>query len=288
MSATVDLSKKSMLVGLKISQWGARKFDRGASREVWTTHNATAESGRFSKSLMPLAAERLAITRNANEARAFYYANTLPWGDDGLRILPTENYMDFAAKMAKFKNTHERLVSTFCGKYPALKEAARFALGTLFSEADYPHESRIRESYAFEVVVRPMVVSNDFRCALADDEVERIKAAIEEEVNGAVRLAVRDVWERLHEAVKKMADKLAEPDAIFRDTLVGNIQELVDVLPRLNLTKDPALDNVLSEVRDKLAKRDPDTLRKDVEERKDTAKEAAALLEKIAGYGGLQ
>src|SRR5512141_2772026 len=149
MSGTIDLSKKSMLVGLKISQWGARKFDRTASREVWATHGASSESGRFSKSLMPLATERLAIARNANEARAFYYANTLPWGDDGLRILPVENYMDFAGKMSGFKNRHDKLVDDFCRKYPALKEAARFALGTLFSEADYPHEANIRNAYSF-------------------------------------------------------------------------------------------------------------------------------------------
>lgn len=281
----IDLSKKSMLVGLSISQWTARKFDRAASREVWTTHGATSDSGRFSKALLPCANELQAIATNANDARAFYYANTLPWADDGLRILPVENFIEFSGKMSQYKNNHERLVGIFNEKYPALKDAARFALGTLFSEADYPHESRIKDKFAFKVSVRPMVVSQDFRCTLADDEVAKIQTDIAAEVNQSVQDAMKDVWDRLHDAVKKMADKLSEPEAIFRDTLVENVRELVDVLPRLNLTDDPALTAVINEVRDKLTGREPDQLRKDKDARQDAAAQAAALLEKISGYG---
>jgi hypothetical protein len=283
----LDLGKKAMLVGLKISQWTARKFDAGASREVWDKHNAKPCSGRFSKALMPGAAEREAITRNANEARAFHYSNTLPWEDDGLRILPAANYLKYSGEMAKFKNRHESLVKEFAAKYPALKKEAKKELGTLFSEDDYPSDSMIKGNFSFQVAMRPMVVSDDFRCQLGDDEVKKIQQQISAEVKGAMQSAAKEVWDRLYGAVKKMADTLHEPDKIFRDTLVGNIQELVDTLPRLNVMDDPALTDIIREVKDKLAGREPDKLRKDAKARKSAEAEANGILAKMAGLGAV-
>ena len=57
-----------------------------------------------------------------------------------------------------------------------------------------------------------------------------------------------------------MAEKLANPDAVFRDSLVNNLVELVDLIPARNFTADPELDQLARATRDKLANLDPENL----------------------------
>ena len=81
------LSTRAMLSGLTIRQWTARKLDKRVTAEVAATHGTDSHVGRYNKSLV--AKESLAaIVAAANAARALHYARTLPWLDDGARILP--------------------------------------------------------------------------------------------------------------------------------------------------------------------------------------------------------
>jgi len=69
---------------------------------------------------------------------------------------------------------------------------------------------------------------------------------------------------RKQPATTDMAEKLGNPDAVFRDSLVNNLVELVDLIPALNFTVDPELDQLARATRDKLANLDPENLRTDL------------------------
>ena len=93
-----------------------------------------------------------------------------------------------------------------------------------------------------------------------------------------------DCFNRLHDVVRKAADKLTDKTAIFRDSLITNIQDLVDLLPRLNLTGDPRLEDLRREVADKLLGYEPEALRRDQFARQETAQAAEKILAAMAGY----
>ena len=59
--------------------------------------------------------------------------------------------------------------------------------------------------------------------------------------------------------------------------------KLVDVMPKLNVTGDPELEQLTAEVRTSLLV-DPKDLRKSDTVRTDTAKAAAAIAQHMAGY----
>src|SRR5262249_46627308 len=69
----------------------------------------------------------------------------------------------------------------------------------------------------------------------------RIRAEIEANVNANVAAAVRALWQRVHDAVSAMATRLElyEPgdgESVkakhpFRDTLVSNLRDIVELLP---------------------------------------------------------
>jgi hypothetical protein len=72
----------------------------------------------------------------------------------------------------------------------------------------------------------------------------------------------------------------------FRDSLVDNVRDLVDLLPRLNVTADPVLDNTAQKMRDMLCAYDAQLLREDTNLRHTVAKSADEILSAMAGYTG--
>ena len=94
---------------------------------------------------------------------------------------------------------------------------------------------------------------------------------------------MKEPFKRLHEVVRKMATTLADSDAIFRDSLVTNVEELLETLPKLNLTNDQVLTDMCTEIQQELVVT-PDILRANKNVRSDIAAKAAAIQANLAGF----
>jgi hypothetical protein len=279
----MELNEKAMLVNLTISQWTARTIDRKATWEVLEKNGASRDSGRFNKLLVELSSVKR-YQRAVNEARTFHYENTLPWSDDGTRILPAANYLKYTAEMRSLKAQFQEAVDDFIQEFPALVKQAQRTLGGLFNPSDYPHPHTLRGKFALDTHFFPLPDRGDFRVQLGADEQKAIQDQITTRVNESVKAAMADTWQRLHGAVKHMTEKLRDKDAIFRDSLIGNIKELCDLLPKLNLTDDPNLTKAIEDAKGALADLDPQELREDEAKRRDAAQAADDILSKMAGY----
>ena len=75
-----------------------------------------------------------------------------------------------------------------------------------------------------------------------------------------------------------MVDRLNEPDSRFHASLVTNIGELVDLLPRLNVNQDEELNRFAGEIRDRLCGFTARDLKKNEILRAATANDAAQIL----------
>lgn len=283
MNTEKTLTEKAMLVRVSISQWTARRHDAQATREVIENHGASSDAGRFNKALVDPNSLR-PIQKIANEARTFHYSQTLPWGDDDSRILPAENYLEYTKALRDLTDRFETAARDFAAEYPALIERARSALNGLFRADDYPNPGDILRRFAFSVSVSPLPDASDFRVSLGTEETARIRAQIERDTQAAVAAAMRDLWERLRDVIAHAAERLRNRDAIFRDSLIGNIAELCALIPRLNLTGDPALAELADLAARTLGTQDPDDLRRSELARSLAAKDADAILAKMAAY----
>ena len=277
------ISKKAMLARLSISIWSARKLDKTATAKVKEEYQTSSDAGRYNKALIATNALKK-VQSAAGDARTFHYQQTLPWNDDGARILPAANFFAYSEGMRKHKAAFQAAVSEFLTEYPALVEDAKIRLNSLFVQSDYPSTENIVSKYSFETQVDPLPDANDFRVDLGDAEVSRIKAELDARSQQAQAAAMKDVWSRLHTAVSAMAERLSTPDAIFRDSLVGNIVELVDLLPRLNIAGDTELDRLTREVYARLTAYEPETLRTDKKTRQTVANDCAEIMSKMCGY----
>lgn len=81
-----------------------------------------------------------------------------------------------------------------------------------------------------------------------------------------------------------MVERLHDPKAIFRDTLVSNIVDLVNLLPALNVAEDPDLESMRSRVESILAGLKAEDLREDKALRQETAKDAESILRDMQAY----
>ena len=288
----VCITEKAMLIALNVSQPSFKIQDREIARQVAAQHGADGNVGEYKKH--SIAKEALAEVRGiAGDARTFHYAQTLPWLDKGFRILPAANYLPYKIKMREFKNAFESAVKRFAKAYPRYREEAKAFLKGICKIEDYPDPDSVAGLFSFDIDVAQIPKGDDFRVALGLDEEEKLKKEIDDKKDRAFEEATQDLWSRLHAAVSHMRDRLesysvdsasGKVTAPFRDSLVENLRDLVDVLPRLNVTGDANLARTCQELRDSLCVSDAQALRDDPAARQKTAETAKAVADKMAGY----
>jgi hypothetical protein len=294
------LSSRAMLCTVSISAWSGYKYDREASEELADIHGADKDSGRFNKRLVPRK-ELEEITRLIGLARRDHEFVTLPWSDNGYRVLPAAAYMDHTETMrrhaAEFKAAIGRLLVRF---EELVKNQSR--LGTLFKVGDYPgmrdeggglrftFPDELRARFSFETRVLPLPNADDFRVSMGDEDRERIKRQITQSIQASLRVGTRELWQRLYKVVEHMSQRMSEYNAAedghkprLYDSMITNIVEIVDVLPKLNIAGDTELDRMAGEVRRSLVI-DPQELRKSASARSDTARAAVDIAQRMAAY----
>lgn len=291
----MDITSKAMLVSLTIKTWSGSKIDKRVSQDVADQHGADRDAGNYSKKLV--AKDALAEIKSiSGEARSLNYQYTLPWSQDGARILPSAMHAKYSSEMREIQDRFEREVKSFLADYAYQIGIARNRLGTMFNEADYPSPQEIEGKFGWEIKVMPVPSGNDFRVNLSAEMTAAIRKDIEESSAKAVQDANRSLFDRVVKTVTHMAESLEDYAEVrdtdgkikkinpFRDSVVGNIEELVGLLPALNVTGDPVLTNVTNDIKNRLLKGTAQAFREDDNLRKAVAKDARKILEDMEGY----
>ena len=96
------ITERAMLAAVHISIWTAIKHDRKVSRQVANEHGAPERAGRYNKKLLSGAARLDDLRSLAGQIRQSFYKITLPWSDEGYRLLPAHFYFDWTQQMREF------------------------------------------------------------------------------------------------------------------------------------------------------------------------------------------
>lgn len=247
----MTLNNKAMIVTLNVSCWTARKQDRRVAQEVDAAHNAK-DAGRYNKLLIdkkyldPL-------TSHAGAIRQYHYKMTLPWMDNGGRLLPSKLFMEYRNGLDQLKTKFEILINDFIVMYDrTLVQDTRMRLGTLYDPGDYPPGSELRAKFGVETDILPVPSGADFRVDVANSEVARIQEEITRRVNERQKQAMQEAWARVREVVSTIYERTSADKAVIRESLMDNATELVRLLPGLNISDDPALTLLTTEITDKL------------------------------------
>lgn len=260
-------------------------------------HNATDDAGRYNKLL--IAKEGIEeINRVTGAARTAHYDLTMPWYDDGSRVLPTVHYDEYTKTMRGFRVEYEAAVKKFADGYPQLIEDAKSRLKGMFNAADYPDPMEMSiyvwkknpfGRFMFDIKVFPCPDAADFRVNLAEEHAQDIKADLERRMKDALEHAMEEPLYRITEKVGAMVERLTaykpakagsgkRSEGTFRDSLVENIRELVALLPAFNLTDNKKLTELTARMASELCQHDAQVLRDDEAARNATKKAAKAIL----------
>ena len=290
--ASNTLAARAMIVSLTISQWSGRRLDRQITDEINSQHNAAADAGRYNKMLVDRSALE-PIAKIASAARAEFNERTLPWLDGGSRIMSNQLYMEHGAWFRRVKGEFESAVADFVAAYPKHVADAQRRLNGMFRVDDYPVPYDIEAKFSIDMRIMPVPSADDFRVAMSEAQAAAIRADIEEHVQKATKTAVSDVYRRVADVTGRMVDRLnahkpaegkgSKSEGIFRDSLVENVRDLINILPSLNITQDPDLAAMADKLAP-LAAYDAAVLRQDEGKRRDVAAEAQKILDDVAGF----
>lgn len=278
----MSISDKALLVNLSIRQWIGKRIDKRATETVEATHLTEKKSGNFTKKLLPGAKELEDIQRLSGALRVFFYEQTLPWCSDGSRIISSKNYIDFTTDFRNKKSEFDRAVAEFLYSYPTLKEQAKIKLGDLYKEHEYPDMTELELAFSCDVTFMPVPDVKDFRVELSEQE----KQTFLDSMAKVESQALRDCWNRMHEVVTKAVVKLSEPEAVFRDSLISNIQEICTLMPKLNVTDDPNLETMSKDIQIVVSKLNPEMCRDNSHARNQAAEKLDNILDKMSVFMG--
>ena len=288
-----DISDVAMLATLRITRWGANRTDKEASAEVAASTGANPRSVRVVKKLIPEEYTRK-INAGATKARTAFYRYTLPWLDNGTRILPVELYSQFMAEFVPAKNEFDSAVHEFVTDLDAIYLASEQDLKTLYKAGEMPSADEVKRMFSIRCPVQPFSSPEgfkDFRVKLSEEAISVMQEDFKREMNEQLREALLSAYKRIGETVGKMVTNLAEygqpiPGSkkrrFFHESMIQNVRDMADVLKGLNITNDPTLDEIADEILCELTVYDADDLKSDDELRESVRQSAEKIMEKAS------
>jgi len=289
-----NIASSAVLIDLSISTWTGRKLDKRASNDVTAQNNAAKGVANVHKKLLGDCAELDAVQKFAANARNAHYAMTMPWSDLGMRLCPTKKYIDangYERTMTELQTEFARLTEAFLNAYDWEIQNAQLKLGALFSSDDYPSRDSLAAKFKFRFVAIPLPDAGDWRLDIGNEAAVAMREQYEKFYGDQLREAMADVWKRAHEALTKMSERLDYADSttkkVFRDTLVTNVQEIVDLLDAMNITADPAMTEAHKRLDAAMQGITPDALREDAYLRAQTKRQVDDVRKIIDNLPGL-
>lgn len=270
----MSISSSSILAELNISVWTANKLDKRITNDVLVANGATnLDAGQFRKNLMSGTTLRKDIADFAASCRLWHNTTTLPWADRGARLLPTSLFLDYKAEANKRKARFDHMVEHFLREYPQLQAKAQAHLGALYDPSDYPSVEEVASKFGYRMVFTPLPEAGDFRLDIATEDLELMKQQYEAALNERITEAMQSQWDKLHDMLTRMSEKLVEPDGEdkrrWHDTFIGNARDMCNMLGHLNVTKDPKLDEAKRKLELAIHGVEIDDIKEDVAVRED-------------------
>lgn len=281
------LQTSSMILRLHISMYTGRKADKKTREEVLADKGARSKgAASVYKSLFAGDQDLDSITAYASHARRRVAALTVPWGDNGDRLLATKSFFDVSAELSSLRAEFEARVALFSVNYGNKISNAAFALGDLFNRDEYPHPDEIVHKFAFSYSFEPVPDSGDFRVDLQNDALTMLRESYQKAADQRLEAAMQDVWTRVIDETTRLRDKMIVPDKgnrprIFETTLDG-FKELIGSLDALNITNDPQLETIRVQLHNALDPLDIDSLRESDSVRVVVKEQMQRVLDKFA------
>ena len=287
-----NLSSSAILIDFSVSQWTGRKLDKRASEEVEVSNSASLGVANVHKRIMGKCPELDAIHKFVGNLRNSHYSMTLPWSDQGLRIVTTMGLEKYTKAMTERQQQFEKLVDKFIQVYATRINEAETTLGNLFVSDDYPSLEMMQSKFGWRLNFMPIQESGDFRVDIGNWQAEILKEQYTKYYDTQYTNAMNDLWDRLYKPLARMSERLDYPEdadkdtkKVFTKTLVSNVTEVLDLLKAFNVNDDRDMEMAHKKLRHALNGITPEALREDDHLRLDTKRSVDEVIKTLPTIG---
>ncbi len=288
----MSLENRALLIKVSKHTVTFSVTDKQATRETAEHHNSDITMGKYIKNIIPK--EKLEhLRKTINRVTPFVNTYTSPWLDGGWRLLPVELYERVEKGLRDINQEIEIALDNFCSNYEMSKEVAKNRLGSLFNPSEYPSTDEVRSKFGIDVFFNPIPTKDDIRIEASKEQIEEIKKRVEENSEKSLKSAMKHTWDRVFQALERLKERMSAEITInskgeeikprLFDSILGDIRELVELLPYLNIDNDPKLEDVRRKMEKEFAELSMETLREDGDMRKEVANKAEAIIDNIKG-----
>src|SRR5579884_3981014 len=183
----MPIRRDCMVMNLQIGIWQGYRLDRNITKRVAEEAGARLDATRVAKALVPKQTLAPIITCTSL-IRQHFYDHTLPWKDNGDRLMTRQSYPEFIKKHEECTEQFKWEVDHFIDKtYPLARAQAEFRLGELYNEADYPTQSELRRRFYVRIDLDPVTAGVDFLVDL--EGADEIRGAIDHQLSQRITRA---------------------------------------------------------------------------------------------------
>lgn len=207
-----------------------------------------------------------AVTAIKSQAAAFWRGITLPYPQEGVRLIRQADIALFEERMNDFKAQLNAAAANLQLEYETIKEKAREKLGSLYNAADYPDtlENVFSISWEYPPIEPPQYLLN-FNPQLYAQEQSRVQQRFED----AVALAENAFAEELSGLISHLIERLTdEPDGrkkTFQASTIENFKEFYENFRRMNVRSNANLEALISQANNLVSGITPAALRRNAE-----------------------
>jgi hypothetical protein len=280
-----SLASKALLIKLVKGTYQPYVHDGQATTQVEAT-NGVSKVGRFNKRLFRDCFALDEANKAFNAVYNYHMKHTLPWLDDGMRILPSTLYFEYTQELRALIDEANKAADALDAVWADEVQKDLVRLGPLGKLSDYP--TSVRDKFYITVRFLPVPTTTDFRVHISDADRESLNQAIKD----AETTVTKHIMTELMEPVKRLAQRCnefsGESSERWHHSLVLNVQAVAERMGKLNVTDDETIDRFIADVNMSITAyaAQPDLLKEDPAERAVAYAKLEELNKRMAAFMG--
>ena len=280
-----SIASSAMTVELSMSIWTARKKDHKASDDVASMNAADKGVANVTKNLLGNCDELIALQKFAGNLRNLHYSMTMPWSDNGQRLVTTMQYFKYNEVMTEMIDEGWRMVDDFLNVYEWKVMDAQAKLGAMFNRDEYPTRDAIRDKFAFRLSYEQLPDggnTGDWRLDLPHEAMQTLRTSYTDTFNLKIKGAMDDIWHKLHDNLTTLVRQLdvneeGKGNRLY-DSVFDRAIELTEMLGTCNVTGDSQMEAMRRQMEEALHGLNLDQIKNSPTLREDTRTKLTAAI----------
>lgn len=290
-SISEALREVAMLARVSCTALGATRCSQSISAEVDADKGAPKGT---TKANMKRLAGADALHREfvvlQKQAQDNLKLNCTPWGG-GRHLLPNVNFERWVGEHYRFNQEHEALVEKLKSQADDILRIAAHSLREV-PDVDPPSREELLKAYSMSYALEP-IPSGNFpnmppaaEAWLKEQYEANVKATYHEATNAALARMIAPLSKLVERIdIYDKRDENAEKKTFFKDAILTNVQDMLDVLSTFNLMHDPQFQHFVDQLT-LLKQVSPEDIKKNPELRTAVKTKAQTTIDSLKSWLG--